>query len=185
MAVSVEAFLAEAYLAGTFAGTSAEVHKLLDAGSVIELRDVALVTLDHLADGTAERAPAGSVATDEILFMAIPPDPDAPLIHHVYYTVKLSLGPYEVLGEMAIFPGFDPGRALTRPASDFIDLQNAEVTIATPSGAIEHTFGLLSVNRFAAERVVCEVDVTFWFPGAEQEPTADEGPQSPPMQRPP
>ena len=184
MAVSVEAFLAEAYLAGTFAGTSAEVHKLLDAGSVIELRDVALVTLDHLADGAAERAPVGTVATDEILFAAIPPDPDAPLIHHVYYTVKLSLGPYEILGEMAMFPGFDPGRALTRPASDFIDLMNAEVTIATPSGALEHAFDLLSVNRFAVEKVDCEVDVTFWFPGAEQAPTPDEGPQSPPLQRP-
>ena len=185
MAVTVEAFLADAYLAGTFAGTSAGVHGLLDAGSVIELRDVATVTLEHLSDGRAERAPTGSVATDEILFAAIPLDPDAPLIHHVYYTVKLSLGPYEIVGEMAMFPGFDPGRALTRPASDFIDLMKSEVTIATPSGPLEHAFDLLSVNRFAVEKVVCEVDVTFWFPGAEQEPTADEGPQSPPLTRPP
>jgi len=184
MAVPLEAFLADAYLAGTFAGTHAELHDLLAAGSVLELRDVTLVALDQLADGTPPAALAGSLAPDEILFAALPPDPEAPLIHRVYYTVKLGLGPYEVVGEMALVPGFDPGRALTRPASDFIDLRDTEVRIATASGGLEHTFELLSVNRFAVERVECEIDVTFWFPGAEQEPTSAEGPQSPPLQRP-
>ena len=185
MAVALEAFLADAYLAGTFAGTHAELHESLAAGSVLELGDVSLLALDQLAEGTPEHSLTGSVDPDEILFAGLPLDPDAPIIHRVYYTVKLALGPYEVVGEMAIVPGFDPGRALTRPASDFVDLQDTEVRITTPSGGLEHTFEFLVVNRFAVERVECEIDVTFWFPGAEQAPTADEGPQSPPMQRPP
>jgi hypothetical protein len=169
LAAPIEAFLADVYLSGTYEGTPAELHGLLDGGSLVELTDVALIPIVQLTEGTAEHAPTGSIAADEVLLAALPHDPDAPHIHRVYYTVDLDVGPYAVTGEMAMLPGFDPGRALTRPASDFIDLREAEVRIATPSGAVDQAYEHLVVNRFAVERVGCDIDVTFWFPGATQE----------------
>ena len=133
-----------------------------------------LVALADLAEGNAEHAPVGSVAAGEMLLAALPSDSDAPHLHRVYYAVELFLGPYTVVGELAVLPGFDPGRALTRPASDFVELRSAQVRIATPSGQIEHEYEQISVNRFAVERVGCEVDVTFWFPGAAQELPPEE-----------
>jgi hypothetical protein len=174
LAAPVEAFLADVYVSGTYEGTPAELHGLLDGGSLVELTDVALVPIAELTDGTAEHAPTGSIAADEVLLAALPHDPDAPHIHRVYYTVDLDVGLYAVTGEMAMLPGFDPGRALTRPASDFIDLREAEVRIATPSGAVEQAYEHLVVNRFAVEHVACEIDVTFWFPGATQELPPEE-----------
>jgi hypothetical protein len=174
LAAPVEAFLADVYVSGTYEGTPAELHGLLDGGSLVELTDVALVPIAELTDGTAEHASTGSIAADEVLLAALPHDPDAPHIHRVYYTVDLDVGLYAVTGEMAMLPGFDPGRALTRPASDFIDLREAEVRIATPSGAVEQAYEHLVVNRFAVEHVACEIDVTFWFPGATQELPPEE-----------
>jgi hypothetical protein len=170
----VEAFLAEAYVSGTYEGTTAELHGLLDGGLVVELTDVALIPIARLTDGTAEHSPTGSIAADEVLLAALPHDPDAPHIHRVYYTVDLTVGAYTVTGEMAMLPGFDPDRALTRPASDFIDLREAEVRIATPAGEVEQAYEHLVVNRFAVERVACDIDVTFWFPGATQELPPEE-----------
>ncbi len=174
MAVSVEAFMPDAYLAGTFAGTSAALREQLDQGSSVELSDVTLVPLVGMAEGIAEHAPVGSMTPGDLCMAALPVDPDAPHIHRVYYTVDLGLGPYSVVGDMAMLPGFDPGRALTRPATEFVELFGAEVRIATPSEEIVQAYDHLSVNRFAVERVSCEVDVTFWFPGATQELPAEE-----------
>jgi hypothetical protein len=169
LAAPVEAFLADVYVSGTYEGTPAELHGLLDGGSLVELAEVDLIPIVELTDGTPEHAPTGSIAADEILLAALPHDPDALHVHRVYYTVDLDVGLYAVTGEMAMLPGFDPGRALTRPASDFIDLREAEVRIATPSGAVEQAYEHLVVNRFAVEHVACEIDVTVWVPGATQE----------------
>jgi hypothetical protein len=169
LAAPIEAFLADVYVSGTYDGTPAELHGLLDGGSPVELTEVAVIPIVELTAGTPEHAPTGSIAADEILLAAVPHDPDAPHIHRVYYTVDLAVGPYEVTGEMAMLPGFDPGRALTRPASDFIDLHEVEVRIATPSGTVEQSYEHLVVNRFAVEHVDCEIDMTFWFPGATQQ----------------
>jgi hypothetical protein len=174
MTVPLEAFLADLYLAATFEGAPEELRGLLDAGALVPLREVTLVALADLAGGAPERSAVGSVSADEVLLAALPPEPVAQSIHRVRYPLELWLGPYHVTGEMAILPGFDPGRALTRPASYFIELRQAEVHIETGGGGLDQPYELLSVNRFAVERVVAEIDVTFWFPGAEQELTVEE-----------
>jgi hypothetical protein len=174
MAVPLEAFLAATYLAGSFEGSVAELRSLLDAGSVVELSDVTVVAIADLAAGAAERSPVGSLAAGEVLLAALPLDPDAPLIHKVNYPVELALGPYTVAGMISMFPGFDPTRALTRPQSDFMDMHDAEVAIQTAGDDLVQPYDTLVVNRFAVERIRAEIDMTFWFPGAEQEPIAEE-----------
>jgi hypothetical protein len=174
MAVTLECFLGDSYLAGSFTGSHAQCRAVLDAGTTMDLDDVTLVALRELEAGTAERAPTGSVGADDILILALPRDPEAPQIHSVHYPVTLSLGPYTVSGDLSMFPGFDPARALTRPSSDFVDIHGATVTIATPTGEIDQPYEEVAVNRFAVERVVSDIDMTFWFPGAEQELLIEE-----------
>jgi hypothetical protein len=147
---------------------------VLDAGSTVDLDDVTLVALAELEAGNAERSPTGSVGSDQIMIVALPRDPDAPQVHKVHYPVTLTVGPYTVSGDLTMFPGFDPARALTRPTSDFIDIHDASVRIATPGGEMEQPYDEIAVNRFAVERIVADIDMTFWFPGAEQEPPEEE-----------
>jgi len=174
LGVPLEAFLGDSYLAGSFSGSHAECRAVLDAGSTVDLADVTLVALTELEAGTTERAPTGSIGSDDIMIVALPRDPDAPQIHKVHYPVTLTIGPYTVSGELTLFPGFDPARAITRPTSDFIDIHDATVRIATANGEMEQPYEEVAVNRFAVERIVAEIDMTFWFPGAEQEPIAEE-----------
>jgi hypothetical protein len=174
MSVPLEAFLADLYLAATFEGAPEELRRLLDTGALVRLTDVTLVALADLAAGAAERSAVGSVSADEILLASLPPEPVTLSIHRVPYPLEIWLGPYHVTGVMSILPGFDPGRALTRPASYFLDVTDAEVHIETAGGGLDQPYELLSVNRFAVERAKSEIDVTFWFPGAEQELPAGE-----------
>jgi hypothetical protein len=174
MPVPLEAFLGESYLAGSFPGSHAECRARLDAGSVVDLDEVTLVALAELDAGNAERSPTGSVGSDDIMIIALPRDPETPHVHKVHFPVRLTVGPYVVSGELTMFPGFDPARALTRPTSDFIDIHDAVVHIATPTGEIDQPYDQVAVNRFAVERIASEIDMTFWFPGAEQELVTEE-----------
>lgn len=171
MPAPLEAFLADIYIAGSFEGTPAELHQLLDAGSVVELRDMSFLRLADFERGKPDRLAAGTVVPDEVFLVATTEDPDVPTIHHVKHTVEVWLGPYQVAGEMALLPGFDPGRALMRPTTAFVVLRDAQVRITTPSGTVDQAYEHLLVNRYAVERVSSEIELSFWFPGAEQEPT--------------
>ena len=64
-------------------------------------------------------------------------------------------------------PGFDPARALARPTGSFVLLDHVTLSLAaTPDGgSIEH--GLAWVNRYVVERVESDLELGFFFPGAE------------------
>lgn len=166
----LEAFLPDVYIAGSFHGTPAELLAQLNAGTAIELRDLSLVHIANLLRGAPDRLVSGSVSPDEVLLVAGPPDPGELHVHAVYYTVELWMGPYQVAGEMATPPGFDPGRALVRATSNFLVLRDARVRIATPAGNVDQAYERLLVNRYAVERATGEIELAFWFPGAAQEP---------------
>ena len=38
-----------------------------------------------------------------------------PPVHAAWHSIQLEVGPYSVSGDLPTMPGFDPGRALTRP----------------------------------------------------------------------
>ena len=64
-------------------------------------------------------------------------------------------------------PGFDPARALARPTGSFVLLDKVVLSLAElpGSGTIEH--GLAWVNRYVVERVESDLELGFFFPGAE------------------
>jgi hypothetical protein len=140
-------------------------------GDIIELEREVRVTAGHLAplDGSAAVAdPPGGVpiATDD-LFVVIAPADTPVIVHPAWHDVRLIAGPYLVTGRMPTMPGFDPARALARPTGSFVLLDHVKLALASdPDGpSIEH--GLAWVNRYVVERVESDLELGFFFPGAE------------------
>ena len=68
---------------------------------------------------------------------------------------------------MPTMPGFDPARALARPTGSFVLLDHVKLSLASEpdGGSIEHE--LAWVNRYVVERVESDLELGFFFPGAE------------------
>ena len=96
-------------------------------------------------------------------------DPGSP-VHATWHRIRLEVGPYEVEGEMPTLPGFDPGRALTRPTGEFVLLKDVRIAprgggdAAVSGGAPVGHHAL--VNRYGVESVACDLMLGFFFPGA-------------------
>jgi len=118
-----------------------------------------------LDGGTPRALGPGAVSADDILVLSMPEDPDVP-IHSTWHPILLEAGPFTVTGELPTQPGFDPGRALTRPGGTFVLLRDVHVVLRDRpnSSVIDRAFAL--VNRFAIDRVAAELTLSFFFPGA-------------------
>jgi hypothetical protein len=140
-------------------------------GDLIELERELQVTSGHLAplDGSSPipDPPGGiTLATDDLLVVVAPAG--TPLIvHPAWHDVALVCGPYLVTGRMPTMPGFDPARALARPTGEFVLLDHVRLALTTApeGGSVEHP--LAWVNRYVVERVESDLELGFFFPGAE------------------
>ena len=105
-----------------------------------------------------------TIAPDDILLI-VTPEPEL-RVHMAWYPVTLELGPYRVSGQLATHPGFDPARAIARPTSPFIALNEATIELVDrgETGAATRTY--LHVNRYAVERVTSSLMLGYFFPGA-------------------
>ena len=164
MPIRFEAYTSEGVRRGVATG-----HSRL--GDLIELEREVEVTQGHLAplDGSPAIAdpPAGiRIATDD-LFVVVAPAETPVIVHPAWHEVSLVCGPYHVSGRMPTMPGFDPARALARPTGSFVLLDKVTLSLAArpDGGTIEH--GLAWVNRYVVERVESDLELGFFFPGAE------------------
>ena len=91
-------------------------------------------------------------------------------VHASWHGIRLEVGPYLVEGEIATLPGFDPGRALTRPSGEFVQLRDVRIGRRSGPGAsaepVPIGHGAL-VNRYGVESVACDLMLGFFFPGAQ------------------
>lgn len=140
-------------------------------GDLIELERELRLTSGHLAplDGSPPISdpPDGiTLATDD-LFVVVAPAETPVIVHPAWHDVTLLCGPYLVNGRMPTMPGFDPARALARPTGSFVLLDHVRLALAAApdGGSIEH--GLAWVNRYVVERVESDLELGFFFPGAE------------------
>jgi hypothetical protein len=170
MAIRVDAYTS----GGMASGTLARPGPLRDA-----LEDDRALRLDEAAwQGLEDPAsrPAGSLAipSDDVLIAVADDDPGVP-VHSVWHHVHLESGPYTVEGELATLPGFDPGRALTRPSGEFLLLRDIRLSVrARPDAGVavgDHAL----VNRYAVERIRAELMLGFFFPGAAVDPIGTAG----------
>ena len=176
----------DAYIAGGIArgGVAAEGHlrDALDAASQLALERTTWQGPDD--PGPRPVGPA-AIPVDDIIVAVPEADPSLP-VHAVWHPVHLEAGPYVIDGEIPTMPGFDPGRALTRPAGSFVLLR--DVRLSRPGSALAGAAAIPEalVNRYMVDRVTAELMLGFFFPGAEMvegEPgpssLGDAGPSGP------
>ena len=109
-------------------------------------------------------AAESQVAPDDVL-VVVATHPEI-LVHMTWYSVTLDLGPYRVTGELATQPGFDPERALARPGGTFVPLRDARIELVNAAGIGAAERPHVYVNRYAVERVVANLMLGHYFPGA-------------------
>lgn len=161
MSIRVDAYIAGGVASGTLA-RAGHLRESLEGGRELVLERVAWQAFDLPA-----ARPTGEVAipVDDVLIAVSDDDPSIP-VHASWHDIRLEIGPYIVEGELPTLPGFDPGRALTRPTGEFVLLRDVRVTLRN-----DLTRGVLAghhafVNRYGVERVDADLMLGFFFPGA-------------------
>jgi hypothetical protein len=166
MSVQVDAYTSEGLARGTLAWP----------GSLRDVLETGRLPLDGAAwQGLRASMPESirsmSIPSDDVLVAVGDEDPGL-AIHATWHHVRLESGPYTVEGELPTQPGFDPGRALTRPSGEFLELRDVRVTLrGRPDGGIA-TGGHALVNRYAVERIQADLMLGFFFPGATVDPAS-------------
>jgi hypothetical protein len=162
MPIRIDAYMSSGMAAGWLRGTS-HPRTALESGSALEIDRATWQALPNLETSSVELL---TLDPDEIIAVVDDDDTSLP-VHSAWHAVVLDAGPYRMRGELPTLPGFDPGRALTRPSGEFVLLRNVRLTlIARPEmGAAEADHAL--VNRYVVERVEADLMLGFFFPGAE------------------
>jgi len=159
MSIPIEAYTIAGIVRGRMPG-SGSLRDRLESQGIVELREVAFAPVDGPDDARAQDDL--HVDPDEILVVL---DTDGGShAHAAWHEVRVALGPWVVDGNLATMPGFDPGRALTRPSGSFIALRDA--TVARADGLVVADHHDVLVHRYAVERVEADLELGFHFPGA-------------------
>lgn len=162
MPIQVDAYVSEGMASGVLArpGNLRDVLEETRELPLIQVRWQPLVGDDR---------PSGDVTIpiDDILIAVADDDPTIP-VHAAWHAIRIELGPYVVEGDMPTLPGFDPGRALTRPSGEFVLLRDVRVGLRDdPSSADPIPIGHHAlINRYVVDRVEADLMLGFFFPGA-------------------
>jgi hypothetical protein len=162
----------DAYTSGGMAsGILARPGGLRDA-----LEDQAGLPLERAAwqaldDPVPQVTGSMTIASDDVLIAVGDDDPGIP-IHAAWHHIHLESGPYIVEGELATLPGFDPGRALTRPGGEFLLLRDIKLSLRERPDAGVALGDHALINRYAVERIQADLMLGFFFPGAAVDPVA-------------
>ncbi len=179
MTIPIEAYSSAGVVTGLVDATGG-MRDLLETLDAIRIAPCHVMALDG---AVAERA--GSLVPIDDLLLVVP-EPAAVAVHAAWHDIGLTVGPWRVDGLLATQPGFDPGRALTRPGGTYVPLRDATVRVAADPGRLIAVHPELLVHRYAVEVVECALSLPFHFPGAvlrgvEPAPEADgaRGPAGP------
>ena len=161
MPIRVDAYT-NSGMAGGWLLEAIHLREALERGQALELNRVTWQQIDDLAPSSH---PTVALDPDDLVVVVGDDDHVLP-VHAVWHPVGLEAGVYRIDGEMPTMPGFDPGRALTRPTGEFVLLRDVRLELLgrpeLGSVAVPHAF----VNRYAVERVEAELMLGFFFPGA-------------------
>lgn len=161
MPIHVDAYTAEGVASGVLA-RSGYLRDALEGAGDLPLERVAWQEID------AQRShPAGAVTIpiDEVLIAVADDDPSIP-VHASWHAIRLEVGPYIVEGEMPTLPGYDPGRALTRPTGEFVMLRDVRLALVWAPDQVMPLGHHALINRYGVERVDADIMLGFFFPGA-------------------
>jgi hypothetical protein len=170
MAIRVDAYTSGGMASGTLARPGA-LREALEDGESLRLDGAAWQGLN---DPSAEAAGSIAIPSDDILVAVGDDDPGVP-VHSSWHHIHLEAGPYTVEGDMATMPGFDPGRALTRPSGEFLMLRDIRLSVRERPEAGVAIGDHALINRYAVERIRADLMLGFFFPGAVVDPIGTSG----------
>jgi len=161
MPIRVDAYTAGGMASGLLA-RSGHLRDALETSQQLPLERVAWHAL-----GETRASPVGDVTipVDDVLIAMTDEEPSA-AVHASWHRVRLELGPYVVDGELPTLPGYDPGRALARPSGEFVLLRDVHLTPAPSEADQGVAVPFAFVNRYGTERVLADIMLGFFFPGA-------------------
>jgi hypothetical protein len=162
---------------GIASGVVADVTRFKDHLESSESVVLHATRWQPLSGGT-ESPDQVEIPVDDVVIAVAAEESHGP-VHATWHAIRLEAGPYEITGELATMPGFDPGRALTRPNGEFVVLRDVRISLlARPDlGEVAHAEAL--INRYDVDRVDADIMLGFFFPGAHIEPVANPGPPDP------
>ena len=160
MPIHVEAYTMGGIVTGVVARPE-HLRDVLESATEVELEDANEAPLD----GSPVRASAGRLVIDDLVVAVGDEDLAAP-IHAVWHPITLEAGPWLVQGDLPTLPGFDPGRALTRPSGTFVLLRDVRVSLIGNRAAGENVHTSALINRYSVDRVDAALMLGFFFPGA-------------------
>ncbi len=160
MPIRVDAYMAGGIASGTV-DRAGQLRDLLENSPDMTLIQTSWQPLDGAAP---EAAGDLTVAIDDVLMVVSDDDPYISM-HASWHEISLVVGPYMVAGELPTLPGFDPGRALTRPSGEFVMLREVKLGLVG-EGDETVAFPHALVNRYGVDRVKADIMLGFFFPGA-------------------
>jgi hypothetical protein len=163
MPIRVDAYMTGGIARGVLA-RAGSLREVLEHDGVLTLERVQWQPLG----GEAGPSSGMSIPIDDVL-IAVGDDDPGTAVHAQWHGIRLEVGPYLIEGEMPTLPGFDPGRALTRPSGEFVLLK--DVSIGSRTAAVDLALTPIGkqalINRYSVESVACDLMLGFFFPGAE------------------
>jgi hypothetical protein len=168
--IKVVAYLQEGVLGGVI-DSPEHLRDLLGSSERIQVAESTWTPLDGGLPTTPGEA---TIVIDDLVVAAGDEALPGP-VHAAFHPIRLEAGPYLIRGDLATLPGFDPGRALTRPTGTFVLLSDVKVSLLADSNAGTATHDRALINRYSVDRVDADLMLGFFFPGAQI-----EMPQPPP-----
>jgi hypothetical protein len=170
MAIRVDAYTSGGMASGVLARPGA-LRDALETNGSLPLDRAAWLAID---DTTAQATGSMTIPSDDVLIAVADDDPGIP-VHAAWHHIHLESGPYTVEGDLATMPGFDPGRALTRPSGEFVLLRDIRLSVrAHPEAGVAMGDHAL-INRYAVDRIRADLMLGFFFPGAVVDPIGTAG----------
>ena len=163
MPIHVDAYLAGGVASGMI-DHAGQLREQLETTTELSLAETTWQSLDGAAPHAAGDM---TLPIDDVLIVVSDDDPYLST-HAAWHSISLVVGPYVVAGELPTLPGFDPGRALTRPSGEFVMLREVRLGLVGDDDetvAVPHAL----INRYGVDRVAANIMLGFFFPGAEMD----------------
>lgn len=161
MAIHVDAYTNRGMARGIL-GRPGVLREALEDGGSLPLDRAAWLGFD----GSAGSAPGSLAIPRDDVLVAVSDDDSGSPVHAAWHHIELESGPYAIEGDLATLPGFDPGRALTRPSGQFLLLRDVHVSVRDLPEAGVGVGDHALVNRYAVDRIRADLMLGFFFPGA-------------------
>ncbi|MDP9482061.1 MAG: hypothetical protein M3P84_02435, partial [Chloroflexota bacterium] len=159
MSIKVVAYLQDGVLGGVIESPE-HLRDLLESSERLQVAESTWTPLDG---GLPTSRGEATIIVEDLAVAAGNEEIPGP-VHAAFHTIRLEAGPYLIRGEMATLPGFDPGRALTRPTGTFVLLTDVKISLLADANAGTATHERALVNRYSVDRVDADLMLGFFFP---------------------